>query len=211
MKATYGGAESGPGATFDFEGDGNGGSGRLSIVDSRPSNEVRTRLQMVKPIAAEPRATAGCPRWTGAPNPRSGHLRSRTSPPDRSRRRHRSPSSPGPSGRTGPHRAWLRRWAISGRIVAAGALMLTLRCARNVRGLVPARTSTARTANPTPSRGSLSLWIYPGCVRPSGSVWGASARGSASPPPSARSHPARTAGAPRSRPPCRSGQDWGSA
>ena len=53
MKATYGGAESGPGATFDFEGDGNGGSGRLSIVDSRPSNEVRTRLQMFKPIAAD--------------------------------------------------------------------------------------------------------------------------------------------------------------
>ena len=53
MKANYGGAESGPGATFDFEGDRNGGSGRLSIVDSRPSNEVRTRLQMVKPIAAD--------------------------------------------------------------------------------------------------------------------------------------------------------------
>lgn len=53
MKGTYSGPESGAGATFDFAGNKDVGSGRVSITGSSPPNRVTMRLQMFKPLAAD--------------------------------------------------------------------------------------------------------------------------------------------------------------
>jgi len=53
MKGTYSGPASGKGAAFDFAGNKDVGSGRVTITDSTPPGEVTMRLQMFKPFAAD--------------------------------------------------------------------------------------------------------------------------------------------------------------
>ena len=53
MQGTYGGPASGPGATFDFAGNKDVGSGRVSITGHSPPDKVTMRLQMFKPFAAD--------------------------------------------------------------------------------------------------------------------------------------------------------------
>jgi len=50
MKRKYSGPESGKGAVYDFEGDGNVGSGRLEITDSSIPGKVAMKLDFVKPF-----------------------------------------------------------------------------------------------------------------------------------------------------------------
>ena len=50
LKGSYDGAASGKGATYAFDGNGNVGSGRLSIIESVPAREVRMTLDMGKPM-----------------------------------------------------------------------------------------------------------------------------------------------------------------
>ena len=53
MKGSYSGPDSGAGATYDFAGNKDVGSGRLSITGTRPPHQVTMRLQMFKPFAAD--------------------------------------------------------------------------------------------------------------------------------------------------------------
>ena len=53
MRGTYSGPASGVGATFDFAGNKDVGSGRVSITGSSPHGKVTMRLQMFKPFAAD--------------------------------------------------------------------------------------------------------------------------------------------------------------
>lgn len=53
MKGAYSGPECGTGATFDFSGNKDVGSGRLTIVGSESPGKVTMRLQMFKPFAAD--------------------------------------------------------------------------------------------------------------------------------------------------------------
>ena len=53
MQGTYSGPEHGVGATFDFAGNKDVGSGRVSITGSVPPGKVTMRLQMFKPFAAD--------------------------------------------------------------------------------------------------------------------------------------------------------------
>jgi hypothetical protein len=53
MKGTYGGPERGAGATFDFAGNKDVGSGRVTVIGSEAPGKVTMRLQMFKPIAAD--------------------------------------------------------------------------------------------------------------------------------------------------------------
>ncbi len=53
MKGTYTGSASGPGAAFEFAGNKDVGSGRLTITDSAPPGKVTMRLQMHEPFAAD--------------------------------------------------------------------------------------------------------------------------------------------------------------
>lgn len=53
MRGTYSGPERGAGATFEFAGNKDVGSGRLTITDSRAPGKVSMRLQMFKPFAAD--------------------------------------------------------------------------------------------------------------------------------------------------------------
>jgi uncharacterized protein YndB with AHSA1/START domain len=48
----YEGPAAGPGAAFEWAGDKNVGAGRMTIVDSRPSERVDLRLDMRKPFAS---------------------------------------------------------------------------------------------------------------------------------------------------------------
>ena len=53
MKRTYGAAANvGVGATYEWDGDGDVGSGRIAITDSTPPSLVRLDLDMIKPFAA---------------------------------------------------------------------------------------------------------------------------------------------------------------
>jgi hypothetical protein len=53
MKGAYGGPERGVGATYDFAGNKDVGSGRLTITGAAPDRQVTMRLQMFKPFAAD--------------------------------------------------------------------------------------------------------------------------------------------------------------
>lgn len=53
MKIAYSGPESGAGATIDFDGNKDVGSGRVTILDTAPPAKVRMRLQMFKPMNAD--------------------------------------------------------------------------------------------------------------------------------------------------------------
>jgi uncharacterized protein YndB with AHSA1/START domain len=52
MKRTYGGAESGKGAVYAWEGDSNVGQGRMEIADSSPPSKIVLKLDFVKPFEA---------------------------------------------------------------------------------------------------------------------------------------------------------------
>jgi len=50
MKRTYGGAESGKGAVYEWDGNDNVGKGRMEIVDSTPPHRVVIKLDFLKPF-----------------------------------------------------------------------------------------------------------------------------------------------------------------
>ncbi len=51
MKQTYEGAAAGPGAAYTWVGNREVGEGRMTIVESRPGDLVRVKLDFVKPFA----------------------------------------------------------------------------------------------------------------------------------------------------------------
>ena len=52
MKQSYAGAPSGTGATYTWSGNKQVGEGRMTIVESRPSDLIRINLEFLKPFAA---------------------------------------------------------------------------------------------------------------------------------------------------------------
>ena len=52
MQRTYGGAASGKGAVYEWEGNSNVGKGRLEITDTSPPTGVTLKLDFVKPFEA---------------------------------------------------------------------------------------------------------------------------------------------------------------
>jgi uncharacterized protein YndB with AHSA1/START domain len=52
MKRTYGGAESGKGATYAWEGDSNVGKGHMEILDAPAPQKVVIKLDFLKPFVA---------------------------------------------------------------------------------------------------------------------------------------------------------------
>ena len=56
MKRTYGGAATGRGATYAWEGDGKAGAGRMEIIDAQPNARLGIQLDFVKPIEGHNRA-----------------------------------------------------------------------------------------------------------------------------------------------------------
>lgn len=52
MKRTYGTTTSGKGAVYEWDGNKNVGSGRITITDTSPSSKVMIDLDMLKPFAA---------------------------------------------------------------------------------------------------------------------------------------------------------------
>jgi uncharacterized protein YndB with AHSA1/START domain len=52
MRRTYGGAASGKGATYAWEGNKNVGKGSMEIVESSPPSKVAAKLHFVKPFEA---------------------------------------------------------------------------------------------------------------------------------------------------------------
>jgi uncharacterized protein YndB with AHSA1/START domain len=51
MKKTYAGPPAGTGASYSWVGNGHAGEGRATIIDSRPNELVRIKLDFVKPFA----------------------------------------------------------------------------------------------------------------------------------------------------------------
>jgi hypothetical protein len=51
-KKTYGGSPSGVGATYHWSGDKNVGEGRMEILESKPGELIRIKLQFMKPFPA---------------------------------------------------------------------------------------------------------------------------------------------------------------
>lgn len=51
MKQTYEGAPAGPGAGYSWAGNSGVGAGRMTIVDSHPSDLIRVKLEFFKPMA----------------------------------------------------------------------------------------------------------------------------------------------------------------
>lgn len=52
MKRSYGGAATGKGAVYEWEGDGNVGTGRMEMTDSSPPSKVMINLDFFKPFEA---------------------------------------------------------------------------------------------------------------------------------------------------------------
>ena len=52
LKRTYGGAASGPGAIYEWEGNKKVGQGRMEIVDCSPPSKVTIKLDFLKPFEA---------------------------------------------------------------------------------------------------------------------------------------------------------------
>lgn len=50
MKVDYGGAASGPGATYHWVSEGETGEGRMTITDARPGSEITIKLDFLKPM-----------------------------------------------------------------------------------------------------------------------------------------------------------------
>jgi hypothetical protein len=53
LKGAYSGPNAGSGAQFEFDGNRDVGSGRLTITDSKPPDTVRMRRQMFKRMSAD--------------------------------------------------------------------------------------------------------------------------------------------------------------
>jgi uncharacterized protein YndB with AHSA1/START domain len=52
LKVTYSGPADGPGAAYDWNGDGRSGKGRIEITDAAPPSKVTMNLTMLTPIEA---------------------------------------------------------------------------------------------------------------------------------------------------------------
>lgn len=52
MKQTYGGAPAGEGATYAWQGNNEVGEGRMTLIESRPGELIRIKLEFLKPFAA---------------------------------------------------------------------------------------------------------------------------------------------------------------
>jgi uncharacterized protein YndB with AHSA1/START domain len=52
MKETYEGPTAGPGAVYTWAGNNNVGTGRMTLVESRPSERIRITLEFFRPFAA---------------------------------------------------------------------------------------------------------------------------------------------------------------
>lgn len=52
MKRTFGGAASGKGAVYEFDGNKEVGKGRLTITDTAPPSKIKIALDMVEPFEA---------------------------------------------------------------------------------------------------------------------------------------------------------------
>lgn len=52
MKTAFEGPTSGPGATYSWSGNNDVGAGRMTIIESRPSELFRIKLEFLKPFAA---------------------------------------------------------------------------------------------------------------------------------------------------------------
>jgi carbon monoxide dehydrogenase subunit G len=50
MKKSFSGADSGPGAVYEWEGNSRAGKGRTEIVESIPASKIKLKLDMIKPI-----------------------------------------------------------------------------------------------------------------------------------------------------------------
>ena len=50
MKRTYSGAESGQGAIYEWDGDGNVGQGRMEILEADPGRKVKIKLDFIRPF-----------------------------------------------------------------------------------------------------------------------------------------------------------------
>jgi uncharacterized protein YndB with AHSA1/START domain len=57
MKKTFDGPATGQGASYAWAGNSKAGEGRMTILESKPSEEVSIQLEFVKPFAATNRAT----------------------------------------------------------------------------------------------------------------------------------------------------------
>jgi len=57
MKQTYEGAPAGVGAVYTWAGNREAGEGRMTIIESRPSDLIRVRLEFLKPFAGTSIAT----------------------------------------------------------------------------------------------------------------------------------------------------------
>jgi Polyketide cyclase / dehydrase and lipid transport len=52
MKTTYEGAPAGTGATYSWTGNSQVGEGKMTIIESRPSDLIKIKLEFIKPFAA---------------------------------------------------------------------------------------------------------------------------------------------------------------
>jgi carbon monoxide dehydrogenase subunit G len=52
MKRRFSGATSGTGSVYEFEGNGDVGTGSIKIIESQPPKKVTLQLDMIKPFAA---------------------------------------------------------------------------------------------------------------------------------------------------------------
>ncbi len=52
MKRSYHGQPSGKGAVYEWDGDSNVGSGRITITDASPPSSVKINLDMIRPFEA---------------------------------------------------------------------------------------------------------------------------------------------------------------
>jgi hypothetical protein len=52
MKRAYSGASAGPGAVYTWEGNHEVGEGRMTLMESRPGDLIRIKLEFFKPMAA---------------------------------------------------------------------------------------------------------------------------------------------------------------
>jgi Polyketide cyclase / dehydrase and lipid transport len=52
MKTTYEGAAAGTGATYSWTGNSQVGEGKMTIIESRPSDLIKIKLEFIKPFAA---------------------------------------------------------------------------------------------------------------------------------------------------------------
>jgi hypothetical protein len=52
LKRHYSGNSTGPGAVYSWAGNGQVGEGRMTILESRPNDFIRIRLEFLKPLAA---------------------------------------------------------------------------------------------------------------------------------------------------------------